>query len=98
MKRIMIVVWLLVGAFAVMSLQESPQPEQKIVVLNPGWRIGKVPLGPPVVGIWIHGGEIVTRPCVMTDYAGLYEYSTLVRPVMPLPDPDYWAPMPVGNP
>ena len=96
MKRIMVVVWLLVVALAVMSLQK--ESEQKVVVLNPAWRIGDIPPGPPVIGIWIHGGEIVSRACVMTTYAGLYEYSNIARVVMPLPNPDYWAFMPVGNP
>lgn len=62
------------------------------------WLQGELPLGMPVIGIWKHAGEIVTIPCIRTDFAGLYEYTMVGRAVRPLPDPDFWSPLPGVNP
>lgn len=89
-------VGLIVGAAGTWAAdQASVEP---IPATALAWRQGDLPVGSPVVGLWIHEGELVTMAVIRTDYAGLYEFSLVGRQVRPLPDPDYWAPMPEVHP
>lgn len=72
--------------------------EPPIQAIRGSWLQGELPFGMPVIGVWKHAGEIVTIPCIRTDFAGLYEYSMVGRAVRPLPDPDFWSPLPGVNP
>lgn len=89
-------VGLIVGAAGTWAAEQAAV--EPIPAVAPAWRQGSLPVGSPVVGLWIHEGELVTMAVIRTDYAGLYEFSLVGRQVRPLPDPDYWAPMPEVNP
>ncbi len=62
------------------------------------WRSGSLPTGIPVIGLWNVNGEIISGPCIQTDFAGIYDYSPVANPVRQLDAPDYWIDFPVRNP
>lgn len=86
-----LVMALCLGLFLGMSAPREPGYVEAPAVL---WQRGPIPIGATVVAVYVYGGEVVTIPAIMSDFAGLYEYSKVGRIVKPLPEPLYWAWLP----
>jgi len=67
-------------------------PPQELV-----WRRDAIPVGAKVVCMQVIDGEVILQPAIMTDYAGLWEYSLNERPVHEVRDYMYWAYLPGGR-
>lgn len=71
---------------------QAQTPQQELV-----WRRDAIPVGAKVVCMQVIDGEVILQPAIMTDYAGLWEYSLNERPVHEVRDYMYWAYLPGGR-
>ena len=91
--KVNVVICLVALGGAVLISTQTRQPVDSVP--RSAWMTGALPVGVPVIGVWIHQGEVVTMACIATDYAGLFEFTLVGRDVPPIDTrPDYWAPMP----